>query len=460
MLYTLLKPLVKLSIQGFFRDIHFIGKKNLEIDGTILVSNHPSALMDPIVIAAFSKKRLSFIAGAEWFGSGIKDWIFKKQFNMIPVQRPWLVKNGEKVSNKDMFEACYTSLEEGKRIIIYPEASSLTVPWIRELKSGAARIKIGADKHMQGRGVANIVPIGMNYSNAHRFHSDLLVNVGSPIDFGDLLTDQSIDDKERSDRMTEVIRQEMKARVLHFEREDDSLVVKNVLKLLSDILVKEIGVDSKNIEGIFKVKKDIVSSVEYFKTHNTEEMDRLEKRLNDYISEYEAAGFRRFNPFEKSTSFVVRTSLLIIFGLPIFLVGILLNIIPFVIAKWAFVKFLLQKVSGEAKQGEIHPAFAGSLAYAVASIVFVLWYAMVAIFAAKLYFAWVAVPVALFVGYQTGRYAIRYVRLFRKLLKIMKWNRLKSSNPNKVEHLLSERKAIMAGLMELRQDYIKVMAKS
>ena len=455
MIYNTLKPLVKLSIQGFFRDIHFIGKENLELDGAILVSNHPSALMDPIVIAAFSKKRLSFIAGAEWFGSGIKDWIFKKHFNMIPVQRPWLVKNGEKVSNKDMFEACYTGLDEGKRIIIYPEASSLTVPWIRELKSGAARIKIGADQHMKGDKVTKIVPIGMNYTNAHRFHSDMLVNVGEPIDFGDILTDQSIDDKERSDRMTEVIRQEMKARVLHVEEEEDLLVIKNVLKLLSDILMKDLNISEGDVEGAFRVKKDIISSVEYFKAKKSDVMEMLEKRLHKYVEDYERQGFRRFNPFEKSSSFVIRTSLLLVFGFPIFFVGIVMNIIPFAIAKWGFVRYLLIKVSGETKQGALHPAFAGSLAYALAFAVFLGWYILISIIAAKLYLAWVAIPVALFVGYQTGRYAIRYVRLFRKLMKIWRWNRLKRKNPLKVEHLLAERTAIISELMELRKDYEK-----
>lgn len=455
MIYNTLKPLVKLSIQGFFRDIHFIGKENLELEGAILVSNHPSALMDPIVIAAFSKKRLSFIAGAEWFGSGIKDWLFKKHFNMIPVQRPWLLKNGEKVSNKDMFEACYTGLDESKRIIIYPEASSLTVPWIRELKSGAARIKIGADNHMKGDKVTKVVPIGMNYTNAHRFHSDLLVNVGEPIDFGDILTDQSIDDKERSDRMTEVIRQEMKARVLHVEDQEDLLVIKNVLKLLSDILMKDLNISEGDIEGAFRVKKDIISSVEYFKAQKSDAMSKLEARLNNYIKDFEGEGFRRFNPFEKSSSFVIRTSLLLVFGFPIFFVGIVMNIIPFAIAKWGFVKYLLIKVSGETKQGAVHPAFAGSLAYALAFAVFLIWYILISIIAAKLYLAWVAIPVALFVGYQTGRYAIRYVRLFRKLMKIWRWNRLKKKNPSKVEYLLTERTAIISELMELRKDYEK-----
>jgi len=458
MLYNALKPLVKLSIQGFFRDIHFIGKENLELDGAILVSNHPSALMDPIVIAAFSKKRLSFIAGAEWFGSGIKDWIFKKQFNMIPVQRPWLVKNGEKVSNKDMFEACYKSLDEGKRIIIYPEASSLTVPWIRELKSGAARIKIGADHYMKGNKVTKIVPIGMNYANAHRFHSDLLVNVGKPIDFGEILTDQSIDDKERSDRMTEVIRKEMKAQVLHIEYQEDLLVIKNVLKLLSDILMKDLNISEGDIAGTFRVKKDIISSVEYFKAQKSEAMGKLGERLSNYIKGFEEEGFRRFNPFEKSSAFVVRTILIMLFGFPIFIVGAVMNIIPFAISKWAFQKFLLEKVSVETKQGAVHPAFAGSFAYAVALVVFLLWYILISIIVTNLYMALVSIPVALFVGYQTGRYAIRYVRLFRKLMKIWRWSRLKRNDPAKVDYLLAEREAIIKELMELRKDYEKALA--
>ncbi len=455
MIYNILKPLVKLSIQGFFKDIHFIGKENLEHEGAILVSNHPSALMDPIVIAAFSKKQLSFIAGAEWFGSGLKDWLFKKYFKMIPVQRPWLVKNGEKVSNKDMFEACYTSLDEGNRIIIYPEASSLTVPWIRELKSGAARIKIGADAHMKGDKVTKVVPIGMNYTNAHRFHSDLLVNIGEPIDFGDILTDQSIDDKERSDRMTEVIRREMKAQVLHIDSEEDVLVVKNVLKLLSDILLKDIGLDYNDAGAVFRVRKDIISSVEYFKAKKTDEMEVLEKRLDHYIKEFESEGFWKFNPFEKASSFVLRTILIMLFGFPIFFIGALMNIIPFAFSKWAFVKYLLIKVSGETKQGAVHPAFAGSFAYALSFVVFLIWYILVSIVASKLYIAWVAIPVTLFVGYQTGRYAIRYVRLFRKLMKVWRWNRLKRKNPSKVKHLLSERAAIIAELMKLRKDYEK-----
>jgi len=64
----------------------------------------------------------------------------------------------------------------------------------------------------------------------------------------------------------------------------------------------------------------------------------------------------------------------------------------------------------------------------------------------------------LFVGYQTGRYAIRYVSLFRKLMKIWRWSRLKRNDPAKVDYLLAEREAIIKELMELIKDYEKALA--
>tara|TARA_B110000046_G_C12956854_1_gene382685 strand:- start:970 stop:1377 length:408 start_codon:yes stop_codon:yes gene_type:complete len=129
-----------------------------------------------------------------------------------------------------------------------------------------------------------------------------------------------------------------------------------------------------------------------------------------------------------------------------------MNIIPFVFSKWTYVKYLLIKVSGETKQGAVHPAFAGSLAYAMAFSLFLIWYFLVSIVAAQLYLMWVSIPVTLFVGYQTGRYALRYVHSFKKLMKMWRWNRYKRRNPTKVEHLRSERSAIISELMDLRKD--------
>ena len=186
MLYALLKPIIQISLRAYFKRIEVIGAENLEHGATLFVCNHPSALFDPIMVASNTKRPIHFLAGAEWFGSGIQKWFFQNQFKMIPVFRPWLAEGKEKAkaNNDEMFSACYTSLSKGNRIIIFPEASSVTVPWIRSIKTGAARIKLGADA-ASGQNI-KIVPIGLNYTNSHRFQTSVIVNVGEPIDFTEI----------------------------------------------------------------------------------------------------------------------------------------------------------------------------------------------------------------------------------------------------------------------------------
>ena len=73
MFYLFFKQLVGYSLSIFFKKIQFIDKENLPDKGpVIIVANHPSAVIDPIIIATKIKGELSYIAAAEWFGKGIK----------------------------------------------------------------------------------------------------------------------------------------------------------------------------------------------------------------------------------------------------------------------------------------------------------------------------------------------------------------------------------------------------
>ena len=114
MLYTLLKRIVRMSLHLYFRRIDVIGAENVPEKGPVIfVSNHPSALIDPLLVAITVKRKIHFLAASEFFGKGMKARILKNKLNMIPVHRPWLSKT-EKVSNTEMFDECYKSLNEDK----------------------------------------------------------------------------------------------------------------------------------------------------------------------------------------------------------------------------------------------------------------------------------------------------------------------------------------------------------
>lgn len=449
MIYNILKPLVSISLRAYFKRIDVKGKEHLDYKHLLLVSNHPSAMFDPLLIAVASKKQLHFIAGIEWFGKGLKKWLFTKHFNMIPVYRPWL-KTGKNQDNKDMFRECYMSLERGDTIIIYPEAESITVPWIRELKTGAARIKLGADQHLKDGGIdeeVKIVPVGLNYSNPHRFQSGLLINIGEPIDFKGI--DRNGEPKEVARQMTERIKQSMEDQVLHVEQAEHYPVIKAAMKLLTDTIMSEIGLNKSDHGQAFIVRKEIIRSIEITKKENPEVISKLEERLVRYVDQFEALGFRRFNPFETQTSTRMLLMAGAIIGAPFFALSMVVNGLPFLAARAAFMKLLLSKVTQEHKQGQINPAFAGSLAFSTGLAIFVLWY-LGLIFISSMFMPWwIAWPVSWVLGYQLGRFALVYVRWIDRLRRIMRWNAFEKEDPDTAQELLKERSELISSLMEI-----------
>jgi glycerol-3-phosphate O-acyltransferase / dihydroxyacetone phosphate acyltransferase len=448
MLYSLFKPLIVLSLRAFFKRIDVIGAENLEHESTLFVCNHPSALFDPIMVASTAKKPIFFLAGAEWFGKGFKAKLFKNQLNMIPVYRPWLAKGSEAepVSNEDMFRACFDSLAQGKRIIIFPEASSKTVPWIRDIKTGAARIKLGADAK-NGANSTKVIPIGLNYSNPNRFQTSVLINVGNPIDFSDITERKNLDERELVVQMTERIHEQMSALVYYPEDAENFEFIKDVKKLLSEVLLEELGIAGGDAAKEFEIRKSIVNRISSIVAENKQETNALAKRLRAYISSFEELGFRRYNPFEESPLEFILKSLGLIVGLPFFLLGSVYNLLPFLLATSFYRKFLSPKVSGEHKDGQINSAFAGSLGFAMGLVVYLIWYVALLVLVSSFVPFWVSLTITMVMGYLSGRFAMLYYKWSVQCAKFIRWHWINWRNPTRIEALLRERGILIQELL-------------
>lgn len=110
MIYALLKVLSRLTVWGYFRRVKIVGKSCIPKDGPYLfLANHPSAFMDPIVVATSIKPSVYFIAAGEYIGKGFKGWFLQKVLHMIPVYRP-STRPEEAHKNKDMFLKCHEHL--------------------------------------------------------------------------------------------------------------------------------------------------------------------------------------------------------------------------------------------------------------------------------------------------------------------------------------------------------------
>jgi 1-acyl-sn-glycerol-3-phosphate acyltransferase len=174
--------------------VHISDAAALEAGPVIAVSNHFGGLSDGVLLIDSLPRMPRIVA---------RDVIWKvpvvgqlaTALGGIPVHRK---EDGGRNDNDAMFGSCYEALHAGDLVLIFPEGVTQDVPHMAEVKTGVARIALGARKS----GVTGIcvVPIGLHYENKSGFRSRVLVNFGDSIDVDDWLskTEANADPDDRA----------------------------------------------------------------------------------------------------------------------------------------------------------------------------------------------------------------------------------------------------------------------
>lgn len=148
----------------------------------LLVANHPNSLLDPTLVVAAGARPVRFLAKAPLFSDRKIGWLVKAS-GAIPVYRkaddPSLMSK-----NEDTFSAVFDVLAGGAVVGIFPEGTSHSDPSLAPLRTGAARIALGAAQRL-GWAIP-IVPVGLSFRAKEIFRSDAYVVRGFPLAWGDL----------------------------------------------------------------------------------------------------------------------------------------------------------------------------------------------------------------------------------------------------------------------------------
>jgi 1-acyl-sn-glycerol-3-phosphate acyltransferase len=250
-----------LALSTYFKIIKVTGKENIPVQGPIIfVANHPSTLMDPVVIGALIKPQIYFLAAAEFMGKGIVTKIMGSLFNMIPVYRPDTLPN-KASKNSDVFEKCYAHLSSNGAILIFPEGSSATEKRLRSLKTGTARIALGTEKNNDVQ--VQIVPIGLNYTDPHTFQSDVFVSIGKPILTSIPELNDITDEFKRAKALTAIIEKRLKENLIHIEDERLELLFEKIATISKHELQSVAG-KKLSIKDRFELSIDIQKGLEFY----------------------------------------------------------------------------------------------------------------------------------------------------------------------------------------------------
>lgn len=190
-------------------------------EGAVLVvANHPNSLLDPAAVSAVAERPVRFLAKAPLFEDAVVGWIMRA-CGAIPVYRrqddPTAMDR-----NEDAFRAAHAALAGGHAVGIFPEGLSHSEPSLAPLKTGAARIALGAAV-MRGAAFP-IVPVGLVLRRKERFRSRALVVVGDAVAWDDLRA-AGPGDHEAVRELTERIEEGLRRVTVNLDRWEDAPVV-------------------------------------------------------------------------------------------------------------------------------------------------------------------------------------------------------------------------------------------
>lgn len=186
----------------------------------LLVANHPNSLLDPVLVAAGAARPVRFLAKAPLF-TDAKVGFLVRGSGSIPVYRQQ-DDPGRMTQNRDMFQAVHDALAGGSAVGLFPEGISHSYSSISELKTGAARIALGAG--LQVGGEFPLIPIGLVPERKEQFRSQMLVVVGEPVEWADL-ADCGAEDRDAVRALTERIEEGLRRVTVNLERWEDQPLV-------------------------------------------------------------------------------------------------------------------------------------------------------------------------------------------------------------------------------------------
>jgi 1-acyl-sn-glycerol-3-phosphate acyltransferase len=171
-----MRSLARLLVRVFFRRIEVEGMEALSAPvPTVLVANHINGLVDALLLMATLPRFPRFLGKSTLFRI-LPLWPFLKLAGVVPVYR---AKDGEATQrNESSFRTCRAMLAQGAEVALFPEGISHDQSMLQPLKTGAARIALGAAVDDGVDGVVTAA-VGLAYDAKARFRSRALVRAGT-----------------------------------------------------------------------------------------------------------------------------------------------------------------------------------------------------------------------------------------------------------------------------------------
>ncbi len=391
----------------FYGEFTVTGRENIPETGPVIfAANHINALMDPLAVISVIPRKLPIIyMGRSDMFKGKKFTQFLRLIKLIPAFRMRDgIENLEK--NKASFEQCDEVLEKNLALGIMPEGNQGSFKRIRPLVKGIFRIAYNAQLKYGNKPGVKIIPIGIDYNDIEKFGQKIIVNIGKPIEVADYIENYEENQVKGINILRSRLFKELANLTVHISSEKHYSGFETATELANSSVIRHLNLDDNPLDR-FHARQKTAQWLNKLEFTEPEKAERIDKLSNQYRENLQQLDFRNwvFDKKQGSVLNIFLTTFFLILTSPVFIAGLLLNVLPF------FAPDLVRKIY------KIHfPGGLSSLRFVSGMISFPLFYILQGIYIYKKFeLNFLSMLFIVPLQYITGKLSFKWYKSFRKL---------------------------------------------
>lgn len=448
MFYWLLKPFVFIFFRVFYK-YDYRGRKNIPADKAVVFApNHVNAFIDPIALGLLSDRRIRFFARGDVF----KGAFAKRMLEALSISPMYRIQEGfsEIKKNDKTFEECRTRLTNNEAILLFPEAICVQERRLRPLKKGLARIVFQTEETMDFKKDVLIIPVGLNYTAAHKFRSKLFIDIGVPISVKEYEERYKQDKVRAINEFTKDFEKKLAEHMVVLDKTENDQLFLNLEEIYMHQWLKDEELDQKSLLNSYEGSRELAEMINFIDRTDPELINSLRVKSSRYIKTIHENGLRDhlLRPENIGNTFILQYLLMII-AMPLYGFGLLLNYPPYFFAK----KFCEKKIK--------NVEFFASVYANLAMILWLLYAGIQILVIALVFHSWILLCVyAIIILPLTGAFTLWFYPIKQKIVGRARLLNLVRKKRDLVKGMVNDRFEIITEIEYARTAYNNYYSKS